>query len=254
MVVSVASNFGWGRVNISQLRAFVTVVDRGSFSEAARDLGVSQPAVTMQVQSLESALGVLLLDRRYRRVDLTEAGHAVLPHARRVLDQLEQARIDLEQLSGTITGRLTIAASTTPGVYLVPRLLGAFTDAYPEVAVSVVVTDTAQVVDAVESGSAQIGITGATVRAARVAFEKLGHDELLLIASRKPLSRGARIPLSELCEERGAARVGLGHSADLRDAARRPRSRPGGTPRRRRAGHGRGDRQRGRGRVSASRS
>ena len=88
-----------------------------------------------------------------------------------------------------------------------PRLLGAFTDAYPEVAVSVVVTDTAQVVDAVESGSAQIGITGATVRAARVAFEKLGHDELLLIASpQSPLAGRSRIALSELCEERWVLR------------------------------------------------
>ncbi|HSK46752.1 MAG TPA: LysR family transcriptional regulator, partial [Coriobacteriia bacterium] len=101
-------------MNVSQLRAFVTVVERGSFSEAAREMGISQPAVTMQVQALESDLGSTLLDRRYRRVDLTEAGHALLPHARKVLEQLEVARHDIERLSGTISGRLTVAASTTP--------------------------------------------------------------------------------------------------------------------------------------------
>src|SRR5512139_3656087 len=98
-------------MNVAQLRTFVTVVDRGSFSEAARVLDISQPAVTMQIQALESALGTTLLDRRYRRVDLTEAGRTLLPHARRILDQLDDARDELASLSGSVSGRLTISAS-----------------------------------------------------------------------------------------------------------------------------------------------
>jgi len=189
-------------VNVSQLRAFVTVVDRGSFSEAARDLGISQPAVTMQVQALESDLGATLLDRRYRRVDLTEAGRSLLPHARRVLDQLEEARLDIERLSGTISGRLSIATSTTPGVYIVPFVLGAFIQAYPEVGVAISVHDTAEVVEAVETGRAQLGVTGAMVRGARVTFEELGRDELVLICSpRTPLASRKHVPIAELCDE-----------------------------------------------------
>jgi DNA-binding transcriptional LysR family regulator len=195
------------RVNVSQLRAFVTVVDRGSFSAAARDLAISQPAVTMQLQSLESDLGATLLDRRYRRVDLTEAGRALLPHARAVLDQLEQARLDIDELSDRVTGRLSIAASTTPGVYLVPSALGAFVSAYPEVGVSVALADTARVVEDVESGRAHIGIVGATVRGARVSFEQVGHDELVLICpAGHPLATRQKVPLSELCEERWVLR------------------------------------------------
>ena len=72
-------------MNVTQLRAFVSVVDLGSFSEAARRAGVSQPAVTMQIKALEADIGATLLDRRYRRVELTEAGKALLPHARNVL-------------------------------------------------------------------------------------------------------------------------------------------------------------------------
>jgi DNA-binding transcriptional LysR family regulator len=189
-------------VNVSQLRAFVTVVERGSFSEAARDLGISQPAVTMQVQTLEAALGVTLLDRRYRRVDLTEAGTALLPHARRVLEQIEAAKDDIEALSGTVSGRLAIAASTTPGVYLVPFTLGSFVAANPGVGVSVSVHDTAEVIDAIESGAAHFGVTGATVRGARVQFEQIAEDELVLIAVPKhPLASRRKVPLSELCEE-----------------------------------------------------
>jgi DNA-binding transcriptional LysR family regulator len=189
-------------VNVSQLRAFVTVVERGSFSDAARELGVSQPAVTMQIQTLETALGATLLDRRYRRVDLTEAGRTLLPHARRVLEQIEGARDEIQALSGTISGRLTIAASTTPGVYLVPSVLGRFVSQYPEVGVAVSVHDTAEVVDAVESGAAQFGITGAMVRGARAHFAEVGSDELVLIAPPEhKLASKSRITLSTLCDE-----------------------------------------------------
>jgi len=189
-------------MNLTQLRTFVAVVENGSFSEAARALGVSQPAVTMQVQSLESDVGATLLDRRYRRVDLTEAGRSLMPHALRVLEQLEQARDEISALSGTVSGRLTIAASTTPGVYVIPRLLGAFLAENPEVGVTIAVHDTAAVVEAVESGRAQLGVTGATVRGARVSFDELGTDELVLIAPpASPLFDRTGLALSSLADE-----------------------------------------------------
>lgn len=189
-------------MNVSQLRTFVAVVDKGSFSAAAKHLNISQPAVTMQVQALETDVGATLLDRRYRRIDLTEAGRALLPHARKVLDQLGQAKDEIAALSGLVTGRLTIAASTTPGVYLVPRLLGSFLAHYPEVGVTIVVHDTAEVVEAVESGAAQIGVTGAIVKGARVTYEELGSDELIVICPPDhPLASRQRVTMAHLTEE-----------------------------------------------------
>lgn len=194
-------------MNVQQLKTFVAVVDHGSFSDAARALGVSQPAVTMQVQSLESSVGATLLDRRYRRVDLTEAGNAFLPHARRVLEQLDEAREEIEALSGVVTGRLSIAASTTPGVYVIPRLLGAFVEQNPEVGLTIAVHDTAEVIEAVETGHADLGVTGATVRGARVQFEQAGVDELVLICPpSSPLASGKGVALAELADERWVLR------------------------------------------------
>lgn len=169
-------------MNISQLTAFLAVVDHGSFSEAARILGISQPAVTMQVQALESDVGATLLDRRYRRVDLTEAGRMLVPHARRVLAELDEARDELEELSGTVTGRLTIAASTTPGQYVLPPMLGPFLRENAEVGVGLVIADTAHVVEDVEEGRAHLGMVGAKVRGTRAIYEEAGTDELVLIA------------------------------------------------------------------------
>ena len=186
-------------MNISQLRTFVSVVELASFSEAARAMSISQPAVTMQIQSLETDIGATLLDRRYRRIDLTEAGRALMPYARRVLGELEEARDEIAALAGTVTGRLTIAASTTPGVYVVPRVLGGFLAANPEVGVTITVHDTAEVVAAVESGRANFGVTGAIVKGAKVDFEPLATDELVAIcSSSSSLAGRERVPFSDL--------------------------------------------------------
>lgn len=194
-------------MNVQQLRTFLTVVEAGSFSAAGRALGVSQPAVSMQIQALESDVGATLLERRYRRVELTGAGKALVPYARKVLAALDAAREEIAALSGSITGRLVIAASTTPGVYVIPKVLGAFLERHPQVHATIVVHDTAEVTRAVEAGDAHIGVTGAQVREARVTFEELGRDELVLICPPgSPLADRSRVPLAELAEERWVMR------------------------------------------------
>ena len=188
-------------MNINQLRAFVAVVDHGSFSEAARATGLSQPAVTMQIQGLESDLGATLLERRYRKVELTEAGRALLPIARRVMGELDEARVEIERLSDTVGGHLELAVSTTPGQYILPRLLGSFLRAYPEVSVSLRVYDSADVVERVESGEAQLGMTGARIAGAKVEYEEMGTDRLLMICPvDSPLAGRSIVPLAEVAE------------------------------------------------------
>jgi DNA-binding transcriptional LysR family regulator len=168
-------------MNIAHLRSFVAVVEHGSFSAAARTLHLSQPAVTMQIQSLEADIGATLLDRQYRRIELTEAGRLLLPVAEGILQDVEKVRDAIAELSDTVTGRLTLAASTTPGQYVLPRIVGSFLKHNPDVGVSIAVMDTAQVVDAVEAGEASLGMTGAKLKGTKVTYERLGHDDLFLI-------------------------------------------------------------------------
>lgn len=189
-------------MNITQLRAFVSVVEHGSFSEAARVMGLSQPAVTMQIQGLESDVNATLLERRYRKVDLTEAGRALLPYARKVLAEIEEARGELERLCDTVTGHLNLAVSTTPGQYILPRLLGAYLRRYPEVSVSLRIYDTAEVVEKVESGEAHLGMTGARISGAKVEYEEMGVDRLLMIcAPDSPLLGRGRLALTDAAGE-----------------------------------------------------
>lgn len=189
-------------MNVTQLRAFVAVVEHGSFSEAARVMGLSQPAVTMQIQGLESDLGVTLLERHYRRIEMTEAGRVLLPYARVVLGEMEAAREEIERLADQVGGHIRIAASTTPGQYVLPRLLGSFLRAYPESSVSLRVYDSADVVELVESGEAHLGMTGAEVPGTRAAFEPMGHDRLVLVCPPDSrLVKRSDLTLADIAEE-----------------------------------------------------
>ncbi len=189
-------------MNISQLRTFTAVVDHRSFSEAARVLGISQPAATMHVQSLESDVGATLFDRGYRNISLAEAGEVLIPYARKILAEVDDARHAIESMGDVVTGRVTVAASTTPGQYLLPRLLGTFLSAYPEVGITLRVYDSADVIEHVAQGSAGLGMVGAEVPDARVHHEQLGSDELVLICpANHRRAAGPEVAFSDIAGE-----------------------------------------------------
>src|SRR5256884_746724 len=164
-----------------QLAAFCAVVERKSFSQAAERLGVTQPAVSLQIRSLEQRLGRQLLDRSGRRVEPTEAGLRLYASAQRLL-ALEESL--LEELTaddeGNITGTLELGASTGPGGTVVPLLLCEFHDLYPEVRVRLSVSDTQTVVDQVADRQLDVGIVGAGRRHRGVVFEPFFRDEVVL--------------------------------------------------------------------------
>src|SRR5918997_6533848 len=133
-----------------QLMAFCAVVERRSFSQAAEQLGVTQPAVSLQIRSLEERLGHKLLDRSGRRVEPTEAGLRLYRSAQRILSAEEQLLSDLASDStGELQGTLSLGASTGPGAHLVPLLLCEFQRAHPALRVSLSISDTQAVIDQV---------------------------------------------------------------------------------------------------------
>src|SRR5215210_2187433 len=133
-----------------QLAAFCAVVERKSFSQAAERLGVTQPAVSLQVRALEKRLGAQLLDRSGRRVEPTEAGLRLYRGAQRLLALEEQLVEEVAgEGEGVLTGELRLGASTGPAAIVVPLLLCEFQRANPGVKVALSVYDTQSVVDLV---------------------------------------------------------------------------------------------------------
>src|SRR5580765_2823429 len=164
-----------------QLAAFCAVVERKSFSQAAERLGVTQPAVSLQIRSLEQRLGRQLLDRSGRRVEPTEAGRLLYASAQRLLaleeHLLEELQADDE---GAVTGTLELGASTGPGGTVVPLLLCEFHELHPDVRVRLTVSDTQTLVDQVANRELELGIVGAARRHRGVTFEPFFRDEDVL--------------------------------------------------------------------------
>jgi DNA-binding transcriptional LysR family regulator len=185
-----------------QLAAFCAVVERKSFSQAAERLGVTQPAVSLQVRSLEKRLGRRLLDRSGRRVEPTEAGAALYRSAQRML-QLEEQLVDELQAAdgGELGGMLHVGSSTGPGSTVVPVLLCEFQRANPGVAVSLSISDTQSVVERVAERELELGVVGAARRHRGVVFEPFFRDEVVLAVPPSHPFASRTVTLAELREE-----------------------------------------------------
>jgi DNA-binding transcriptional LysR family regulator len=184
-----------------QLQAFCAVVEKKSFSQAAEQLGVTQPAVSLQVRALEQRLGQSLLDRSGRRVEPTEAGRRLYRSAQRMLALEEQLLDEVGADDGRLTGTLAIGASTGPGAHLVPLLLCDFQREHPDLHVALSIWDTQTVIDRVVDRQLELGVVGALRRHRSLEFEPLVRDEIVLAVPPDHDAAGGTISLDELKEE-----------------------------------------------------
>jgi len=185
-----------------QLAAFCAVVERRSFSQAAEQLGVTQPAVSLQIRSLEKRLGVQLLDRSGRRVEPTEAGQRLYRSAQRLLALEEQLLAELgDEAEGDLAGRLEIGASTGPGGTVLPVVLCEFQRRHPGVHVALSVSDTQRVIEQVARRELELGVVGAQRRHRGVVFEPFFRDEVVLAVPRGHRFANRSVTLAELTGE-----------------------------------------------------
>lgn len=186
-----------------QLAAFCAVVERKSFSEAAERLGVTQPAVSQQIRSLEDRVGQQLLDRSGRRVEPTEAGNRLYRSAQRLLALERQLLEDVAgEAEGPLRGQLAMGASTGPGGTVVPVLLCEFAEANPEVKIDLAISDTQTIVERVARRELELGVVGATPRNRSVDYEPFFRDEVVLVCPPAHPFAGMTVSLEDLRGER----------------------------------------------------
>ncbi len=145
-------------MEVHQLRYFVAVVQEGGFSRAAESVRVAQPSLSQQIQKLEAEIGHSLFDRFARRVSLTEAGHKLLPFARRILGSLHDAQSCLDECHEALTGMVTVGIIPTVAPYIVHSLLRALSAAHPGVVVQIREDTTESLVRALENGDLDMAI------------------------------------------------------------------------------------------------
>ena len=181
--------------SIKQIRTFVTVADYKSFTNAAEAMFMTQPAVSSQIKTLEETLGLSLIERNDKRVQLTEAGKLFYREAKEILAVYDRAVESMDEFKGLKKGRLSIGASTIPGEYLLPRYIGEFRKLYPGITVSLTVSDTGQVVDLLYERKIDLGVIGAKPESQHIDFIPFLQDELILIA-------GMDFPIPEVISSR----------------------------------------------------
>jgi DNA-binding transcriptional LysR family regulator len=185
-----------------QLAAFCAVVERRSFSQAADRLGVTQPAVSLQVRALEKRLGAQLLDRSGRRVEPTEAGWRLYRGAQRMLALEGQLVAEVAATGeGALAGDLVLGASTGPAAVAIPVALAEFQRQNPDVRVFLTVSDTHSVVERVAARELELGIVGAARRHRGVRFEPFFSDQVILACPPSHPFAGRTITLDELRED-----------------------------------------------------
>lgn len=164
-----------------RLQVFHTVARLLSFTKAAESLHMTQPAVTFQVRQLEEQFNTRLFDRSHNRINLTDAGRRVFDYADRIFELYGEMENAVRELTGEISGALTIGASTTIAEYMLPTLLGGFNARYPEVTIHLKVSNSEGIVSMVESNAIDLGVVESPVGNKNLVVETCKRDELVAI-------------------------------------------------------------------------
>jgi len=186
-------------MNLDYLRTYLEVIKLRSFSEVAKKLSISQPAVSFQIQKLEQDLGVRLIDRSQKAITMTEAGKRLARFAESVEKEREHLRHDLDRLREEVTGNLILTASTIPGEFLLPPILAEFKRLHPAVRAQVVILDSLTVIAGVHDAAYEVGFCGIAPEGQELESFKIAEDEIVLIVFPEHLfAQRGEISLAEL--------------------------------------------------------
>lgn len=169
-------------IGMRNLRAFVAVAEEKNFTRAAEKLSLTQPALSKQIKVLEEFLGAQLINRQEREITLSEAGSYFVVEAQKILEIMDSAQEVIKEINGLGRGRLLVGASSLPGEYILPQLLGGFHKLYPGIEIDLRISDTAAVIADVKQGKLQIGFVGAEPREPNLTSHAAFPDEIILLA------------------------------------------------------------------------
>jgi DNA-binding transcriptional LysR family regulator len=166
--------------DLRQLEIFRQVVERQSFSRAARAVNLAQASVSERIATLEDQVGTRLLDRLGREIIPTKAGELLYKHALLLLDMKENARLEMQEFLGLRRGVVQLGGSTIPGEYIIPGVLGGFREKYPSISVVLTVSDSSHIQSMVLEGELDLGVIGSRSQNKNLIFHELWKDELVL--------------------------------------------------------------------------
>ncbi|MDR9436752.1 MAG: LysR family transcriptional regulator [Thiohalophilus sp.] len=189
-------------MDFTNLQAFVAVAEQRSFSRAAGQLFLTQPAISKRIAALETELGHPLFDRIGHQVQLTETGHALLPRARNILLELEDTRRSIRNLSGQVGGQLSMVTSHHIGLHRLPPVLRRYSGDYPQVELDLQFMESEQACQTVLHGDSELGVvTLPLTPPAELKFQAVWSDPLhIVVGPDHPLTRERSLTPKKLLE------------------------------------------------------
>ena len=168
-------------MDVHRLMVFCKVIELQSFTRAAEAVCLTQPTVSEHIRALEESLGEKLIDRLGREILPTPAGKVLYQYAREIIQLRDKAVQALEKFKGNLSGTLQVGASTIPGTYILPRLIGTFKSSYPSIQITLRIGGSGDVVRMILDGSVEFGMIGAKWDEKRITLEEIYSDELILV-------------------------------------------------------------------------
>jgi DNA-binding transcriptional LysR family regulator len=168
-------------MDVRDLQVFLSVAKHLNYTRAGEEVNLSQPSVSVRMRELERELSTNLFDQLGKKIALTEAGELLVPYATRVIAAMNDARHAIDELQGLERGSLRIGASTTPGMYLVPRTIAYFKQRYPKIEMHLTVKDTRQIEEGVIKNEFDFGFVGGHLTGGEVDVVPWLTDKLVLI-------------------------------------------------------------------------
>jgi len=188
-------------MKLNQIEIFCKIFELKSFSKAAEVLHLTQPTLTEHMKSLEQYLGTPLIDRLGREVVPTKAGEVFYEYCQKILNLKKEAEQKIKEQEGTLKGELKIGASTIPGEYILPHLIKNFYDNFPEIFITLKVSDTRRIIGDILDNRIELGIIGAIIESSKLEYHKFVKDELVLVVpSQSPWGKCSSITLKKLKE------------------------------------------------------
>lgn len=189
-------------ISFRQMQAFVALAHAGSFRAAARELNLSQSALSTTIQQVEAALGVTLFDRTTRRVEMTAVGRDLLRAATRILEDVQATLSDVRAVAEGRRGQVVVASVYSFASWVLPRVIAEYSARFPNVAVKVLDFSSVGVQRSLLIGESDLGICGSHGLHDDLAFTHLAHDRYCaLLPGRHPLARRRQIPWRELLRQ-----------------------------------------------------
>lgn len=190
-------------MNLNYLRVFLSVANAQSFSKAAEELHVSQPTISVQIKNLEQELGVKLFQQIGKKIFLTDEGSTLQKYAQKIFNIVGEAEEAIKEYKGLTKGRLAIGASTTPGIYILPQILGQFRKKFPNIETILDISNSQEIEQKILTNEIELALCGGNnIDNPSIEAKTITHDNLVVVVSEDhPLAKSDNPTFADIINE-----------------------------------------------------